>query len=230
MKLSAIKESLRPIDYTIIVLTLGSAIAYSVIQHRIDILGTVALLFGVTGTVLSAKRSIWNFVFSTVNVALYAIIAYNATNYGQAALNALYYLPMQFIGWHAWSRRKDEHNSSKVRSRSLTARQMLLCVAALVAGVAAAWASMRYLTDAAHPFKDSLTTVLFVIGQILLTLAVWQQWIFWIAGNLVNIVLWGMVMASGDMVGGLMVIKYSMYTLNCINGIIIWRRTAQTAK
>ncbi len=229
MKASAIKDTLRPTDYLIIILTLGSTITYSIIQHRIDILGTVALLFGVTGTVLSAKRSIWNFVFSTVNVTLYAIIAYNATNYGQAALNALYYLPMQFIGWRAWSRRKDEHNTSKVRSRSLTRRQMICCVAALIAGVAVTWTAMRYLTDAEHPFKDSLTTVLFVIGQILLTMAVWQQWIFWIAGNLVNIVLWSMVMASGDMVGGLMVIKYSMYMINCINGIVIWRRTAMPA-
>lgn len=230
MRISEIKETLRPVDYAIIILTLGSTVAYSVIQHRVDILGTVALLFGVTGTVLSAKRSIWNFLFGTVNVTLYAIIAYDATNYGQAALNALYYLPMQFIGWRAWSRRKDRRNASKVRSRSLTGRQTVYCITALVAGVAATWCAMRYLTDAAHPFKDSLITVLFVIGQILLTCAVWQQWIFWIAGNLVNIVLWGAVMASGDMVGGLMVIKYSMYMINSINGIIIWRRTAQTAK
>ncbi|MDE6861438.1 MAG: nicotinamide riboside transporter PnuC, partial [Alistipes sp.] len=95
---------------------------------------------------------------------------------------------------------------------------------------AVTWCAMKYLTDAAQPFKDSLTTVLFVIGQILLTMAVWQQWIFWIAGNIVNIVLWSMVMASGDMVGGLMVIKYSMYMINCINGIVIWRRTAKAAK
>lgn len=217
-------------DYAIILLTIGSATAYSVTQHRIEILGTIALLFGVTGTVLSAKRSIWNFLFGTVNVTLYAIIAYEASNYGQAALNALYYLPMQFIGWWTWSRRKESGSSSKVRSRSMNKTRIWQCAAAAAVGVAATWAAMRYLTDAAQPFKDSLTTVLFVIGQVLMTFAFWEQWIFWIAGNLVNIAIWSVVMAGGDMIGGLMVIKYAMYTLNSINGIIIWRRTAERSK
>ncbi len=226
MKTDAGRRVLRPIDYTIIVLTLGSAVAYSVIQHRVDIMGTVALLFGVTGTVLSARRSIWNFVFGTVNVALYAVIAYNASNYGQAALNALYYLPMQFVGWWAWSRRKDSADRSRVKARSMTGRQMLLCLAAAAVAIAAVWYTMRTLTDAAQPFKDSFITVVFVIGQVLMTFAFWQQWLFWIAGNIANIALWGIVMADGEIVGGLMVIKYSMYLINSVGGAITWRRTA----
>ena len=105
------KPTLRPFDLTIIILTVGSALAYSLIKGQFELLGTVALLMGVTGTVLSAKRSIWNFLFGAVNVTLYAIIAYKTSNYGQAALNALYYLPMQVVGYLAWSRRKDSSDS-----------------------------------------------------------------------------------------------------------------------
>jgi hypothetical protein len=47
------------------------------------------------------------------------------------------------------------------------------------------------------------------------------------AGNILNVVLWSVVMAQGEMLGGLMLIKYSMYTLNSINGILIWRRSAK---
>ncbi len=103
---------------------------------------------------------------------------------------------------------------------------MLLCLAAAAVAIAAVWYTMRTLTDAAQPFKDSFITVVFVIGQVLMTFAFWQQWLFWIAGNIANIALWGIVMADGEIVGGLMVIKYSMYLINSVGGAITWRRTA----
>ena len=220
-------STLRPFDVTIIVITVLSAIAYTIITKKFEAIGTIALLMGVTGTVLSAKRSIWNFLFSAVNVSLYAYISFEASNYGQAALNALYYLPMQVIGYVAWSRRTESGDKSKVKTRSMTAGQIILTVAlTLVAGVAIYFA-LRHFTDAGQPLKDSFVTTVFIVGQILMTLAFWEQWFFWMAGNVLNVVLWAVVMAEGDVVGGLMVIKYAMYTINSINGIIIWRRSAK---
>jgi nicotinamide mononucleotide transporter len=220
-------STLRPFDITIIVITVLSAIAYTIITKKFEVIGTIALLMGVTGTVLSAKRSIWNFLFSAVNVSLYAYISFEASNYGQAALNALYYLPMQVIGYVAWSRRAESSDKSKVKTRSMTAGQIILTVAlTLVAGVGIYFA-LRHFTDAGQPLKDSFVTTVFIVGQILMTLAFWEQWFFWLAGNVLNVVLWAVVMADGNVVGGLMVIKYAMYTINSINGIIIWRRSAK---
>lgn len=220
-------STLRPFDIAIIAITVLSALAYSLIMKKFEVIGTIALLMGVTGTVLSAKRSIWNFLFSAVNVSLYAYISFEASNYGQAALNALYYLPMQVIGYVAWSRRAESGDKSKVKTRSMTARQIILTVAlTIVAGVGIYFA-LEHFTDAEQPLKDSFVTTVFIVGQILMTLAFWEQWFFWLAGNVLNVVLWAVVMAQGDVVGGLMVIKYAMYTINSINGIIIWRRAAR---
>lgn len=219
--------TLRPFDIFIIVCTVGSALAYSLIKGQFELLGTVALLMGVTGTVLSAKRSIWNFLFGAVNVTLYAIIAYKTSNYGQAALNALYYLPMQFVGWWMWSHRKEEGEKSKVQSRSMSPLQILVSVLCTAAGTLLLGYLLSRFTDAAQPLKDGFVTTVFIVGQILMTLTFWQQWFFWLAGNLLNVVLWAVVMAEGEMLGGLMLIKYSMYTLNSINGILIWHRAAK---
>ncbi|MBQ8272230.1 MAG: nicotinamide mononucleotide transporter [Tidjanibacter sp.] len=219
--------TLRPFDIFIIVCTVGSALAYSLIKGQFELLGTVALLMGVTGTVLSAKRSIWNFLFGAVNVTLYAIIAYKTSNYGQAALNALYYLPMQFVGWWMWSHRKEEGEKSKVQSRSMRPVQILVAVLCTAAGTLLLGYLLSRYTDATQPLKDGFVTTVFIVGQILMTLTFWQQWFFWIAGNLLNVVLWAVVMAEGEMLGGLMLIKYSMYTLNSINGILIWHRAAK---
>lgn len=219
--------TLRPFDIFIIVCTVGSALAYSLIKGQFELLGTVALLMGVTGTVLSAKRSIWNFLFGAVNVTLYAIIAYKTSNYGQAALNALYYLPMQFVGWWMWSHRKEEGEKSKVQSRSMRPVQILVSVLCTAAGTLLLGYLLSRYTDATQPLKDGFVTTVFIVGQILMTLTFWQQWFFWLAGNLLNVVLWAVVMAEGEMLGGLMLIKYSMYTINSINGIIIWRKGAK---
>ena len=221
------KQTLRPFDLTIIILTVGSALAYSLIKGQFELLGTVALMMGVTGTVLSAKRSIWNFLFGAVNVTLYAIIAYKTSNYGQAALNALYYLPMQFVGWWMWSHRKDEGEKSKVKSRSMTPKQLIITTLCTAVGVVVLWYVLSHYTNASQPLKDGFVTTVFIVGQILMTLAFWQQWFFWLAGNILNVVLWAVVMAQGEMLGGLMLIKYSMYTINSINGIIIWRKGAK---
>ena len=220
-------STLRPFDLVIIICTIGSALAYSLIKGQFELLGTVALMMGVTGTVLSAKRSIWNFIFGAVNVSLYAIIAYKTSNYGQAALNALYYLPMQFIGWWMWSRRRAEGEKSKVKARSMTPKQMVLAVLGTACGTLLLWFVLSHYTDASQPLKDGFVTTVFIVGQILMTLAFWQQWFFWLAGNVLNVVLWAVVMAEGEMLGGLMLIKYSMYTLNSINGILIWRKASK---
>lgn len=224
------KSTLKPFDITIIVLTVGSALAYSLIMQKFELLGTVALMMGVTGTVLSAKRSIWNFLFGAVNVSLYAIIAFQTSNYGQAGLNALYYLPMQFIGWWAWSHRKDEGDKSKVKTRSMRPWQIVVAVAATAVLTLVLWFVLSRYTDAAQPLKDGFVTTVFIVGQILMTFAFWEQWFFWLAGNLLNVALWAVVMAQGEMVGGLMLIKYSMYTINSINGILIWHRGAKAEK
>ncbi|MBP3440132.1 MAG: nicotinamide mononucleotide transporter [Tidjanibacter sp.] len=220
-------STLKPFDIAIIVITILSALAYSLIMKKFEPIGTIALMMGVTGTVLSAKRSIWNFLFSAVNVTLYAIIAFNTQNYGQAALNALYYLPMQVVGYWAWSHRKDSGDKSKVKTRSMRPVHLALAILGSAAGTLLLAYLLGTFTDATQPLKDGFVTTVFIVGQILMTLAFWEQWFFWLAGNILNVVLWAVVMAEGEMVGGLMLIKYAMYTINSINGIIIWRRAAK---
>lgn len=107
---------------------------------------------------------------------------------------------------------------------------LLLAVVGTAVGTIILAYILGHYTDAGQPLKDGFITTVFIIGQILMTLAFWEQWFFWLAGNLLNVALWAVVMAEGEMVGGLMLIKYAMYTINSINGIIIWRRGAKQSQ
>ena len=85
-------------DWFLIVGVIASNIIYSVLSGEIDAVGSIASIAGVLCVVLVAKGSIWNYLFGVINVSMYAYISYKASLYGDAALNALYYVPMQFIG------------------------------------------------------------------------------------------------------------------------------------
>ena len=96
---------LSPYDWFLIGGVVATNILYSVLSGTIDIVGSVAGVAGVLCVVLVAKGSIWNYLFGIVNVSMYAYISYKASLYGDAVLNALYYVPMQFIGWWQWRKR-----------------------------------------------------------------------------------------------------------------------------
>lgn len=89
-------------DWFLISGVIISNLLYSVLSGNVDVVGSVAGIAGVLCVVLVAKGSIWNYLFGIVNVSLYAYISYKAALYGDAALNAFYYVPMQFIGWWQW--------------------------------------------------------------------------------------------------------------------------------
>ena len=92
-------------DWFLIIGVIASNIVYSLLSGDVDPVGSIAAIAGVLCVVLVAKGSIWKYLFGLVNVTMYAYISYKTSVYGDAALNALYYLPMQFIGWWQWRKR-----------------------------------------------------------------------------------------------------------------------------
>lgn len=64
------------------------------------IMGIVSATTGVACVVCTGKGKLSAYIFGLVNCVLYAIISYNANLYGETMLNALYYIPMQFVGFY----------------------------------------------------------------------------------------------------------------------------------
>ena len=91
------KQVLSAFDIFLIIGVILSNVAYSILCNELDVLGSLACVTGVLCVVLVAKGNIWNYAFGLVNVSLYAWISYKSSLYGDAGLNALYYLPMQFV-------------------------------------------------------------------------------------------------------------------------------------
>ena len=220
-------------DWFLIVGVIVTNIVYSVLTESLDVIGSVAGITGVLCVVLVAKGSIWNYAFGLVNVSLYAWISYKAALYGDAGLNALYYLPMQFIGWWQWRRRgaavsdaEAGENGVQVKARRMTPLQRVLLAAVCVVLVVAGGFLLRYLGDP-QPFKDSATTILSIIAQALMALAFMEQWALWIITNVISVVMWSVCVARGDAHSGVMVIMWIFYLLNSLNGLRTWLKLSR---
>ena len=202
-----------------------TSIVYSMVTRTFDLTGLMAGITGVVCVVLVAKGSIWNYLFGIVNVSLYAWISYKASLYGDAALNALYYFPMQFIGIWQWRKRGAE-SSNQVRARRLNAWQRIGVFVSAVFLIAAFGFLLRTFGDP-QPFKDSATTVLSIIAQILMALAFMEQWLFWIITNIISIIMWAVCIAGGEPHAELMLIMWVFYLLNSLNGCRVWLRLSR---
>lgn len=227
---------LGPYDIFLIIGIISTNAIYSVTSGTLDIIGSVAAVTGVLCVVLVAKGSIWNYLFGLVNVSLYALISWKAALYGDAALNALYYLPMQFIGWWQWRRRGaalSEASSSapdhdvRVRARRMTTRQRLVLFAVCAALVVAGGFLLEALGDP-QPFKDSATTVLSIIAQALMAMAFMEQWILWILTNIISVVMWSVFVVEGQVHAEVMVIMWTFYLLNSLNGFRVWLKLSSS--
>ena len=190
-------------------------ILYSVFSGSVDVLGSLTGIAGVLCVVLVAKGSIWNYLFGLVNVSLYAWISFKTGLYGDAALNALYYFPMQFIGWWQWRKRGastvrgEDGQASIVHARRLTPGQLAVLVTVCAAGIVLGAFVLDKLGDP-QPWKDSVTTVLSIIAQFLMALAFMEQWVLWIITNIVSVIMW------------------IFYLANSINGLRVWLKLSRS--
>jgi nicotinamide mononucleotide transporter len=220
-------------DWFLIAGVIASNIIYSALSGNVDIVGSVAGIAGVLCVVLVAKGNIWNYLFGIINVSMYAYISYKAALYGDAALNALYYVPMQFIGWWQWRKRGAALSEAEtggagvqVKARRFTWHQRAILALGCAAGVIAVGYVLKHFGDP-QPFKDSATTVLSIVAQALMALAFMEQWALWIITNVISVAMWSICVVRGEAHAAVMVIMWVFYLLNSLNGFRVWLKLSR---
>ena len=156
-------NTLKPFDWLLIGGIIFVNFLYAILEQELDVIGSLAAVSGVVCVVLVARGNIFNYLFGILNVSLYAWISFKAGLYGDAALNALYYFPMQFIGWYSWIGRRREEESVTIVARRLRVKERAsLALFSIMITVLVAVA-LHYFKDP-QPLKDSATTVLCVLS------------------------------------------------------------------
>lgn len=216
----------KPWEIAWIVISSAVIVALSV-YWKDTAMGIVSSTTGVICVVCTGKGKLSAYLFGLVNSVLYAIIAFRATYYGETMLNALYYVPMQFVGFYVWSKNMDPQ-THEVRKRHMgwSARVVMLAVIGL-ATVGYGWV-LRRLGDA-MPYVDSFTTVCSVVAMVVSVKMFAEQWWIWTAVNVFTVYMWGIRFRQGqDDIATLMM--WVVYLGNSLIMLFKWEREIMRRK
>jgi nicotinamide mononucleotide transporter len=186
----------------------------------VSTLELAATVLGLLNVTLIVRRSVWNYPFGIVMVALYAVIFWRAKLYSDAGLQVFFFV-VQFYGWWAWTRAREVDGEIIVetmgpKERASWAATGIICVA-LWGGV------MHRLTDASYPWWDGSVAILSIAAQILMTRRKIENWWLWIVVDLISV---GLYAAKGLWPTMLL---YNVFLLLAVWGLIGWRRAAREA-
>lgn len=189
-----------------------------------NVLGIVSALTGVICVVCTGKGKLSAYTFGLVNSALYAIISFQATYYGETMLNALYYVPMQFVGFYIWNKNIDQ-NTKEVHKRHMSWSGRFSLALAIAVGTATYGIALKYMGDA-MPFVDAFTTISSVFAMIISVRMFAEQWWIWVAVDVVTIYMWYQNFVSGnDNIATLLM--WVVYLVNAIIMLVKWERESR---
>ncbi|MGC5324616.1 nicotinamide riboside transporter PnuC [Brevibacillus sp. SYSU BS000544] len=188
-----------------------------------SLLGLISSLTGMMCVVLVAKGKISNYYFGIIQTATYAYISYGYSLYGEAMLNALFYLPVQFIGIYMWNKNRTENSvkGEDVAVRRLGKRGWMYLVLTAVVG-STLYAELLHTIGGQAVRLDSAAVVLSIIAQILMLKRYAEQWALWITVNVLSISLWIVTLVSQGGNDFNMVVMWSAFLINSLYGYYNW--------
>lgn len=190
-----------------------------------SMMGIISAVTGVACVVCTGKGKLSAYVFGLVNSALYALISWQARLYGETMLNALYYVPMQFVGFYVWSRNMDQQTGEVVKKRMKPIGFVVMCAA--IAGATVLYGLLlKHLGDA-MPYVDAFTTVSSVVAMIISVGMYAEQWWIWVAVDVFSVYMWWCDFRSGsDNMATLLM--WAVYLGNAVIMLIRWEKEART--
>ncbi len=180
----------------------------------------IAVALGLANIVLLIRRSIWNYPFGLVMVALYFLIFRDARLYSDMLLQ-VFFFAVQGWGWRAWARAGGLDGPVAV-ARLSNDQRWYWSGGVILATALWGW-GMHYFTDATAPWWDAAVAMGSVAAQILLVQRRIENWVGWI---IVDVLAIGLFASRGlNLTAGL----YGVFLLLSIWGLIEWRRAARVA-
>jgi nicotinamide mononucleotide transporter len=175
----------------------------------------VAVVIGVINILLIIRRSVWNFPFGIVMVALYSVIFTQAKLYSDAGLQ-VFFLAANAYGWWSWGRNKKD--AGEVEVLRLSIREKPIWATGCVLAIAAWGSFMAHNTDASYPYWDASVAMLSITGQILMARRVIENWHYWIVVNVISIPLY--IVKDLNLTAGL----YVLFLILAIMGLREWMK------
>ncbi len=187
------------------------------------LLGLISSITGMLCVVLVAKGKISNYYFGIIQTSTYAYISYTYGLYGESMLNALFYFPVNIIGIFLWRKHTTDVQVSgeDVEIKRLNKKGWITVISiSIVASIL--YAIFLNAIGGQQVRLDSAAVVLSVIAQILMLKRFAEQWILWIAVNILSVALWLITLTQSGGNDWSMLVMWTAFLVNSIYGYINW--------
>lgn len=180
------------------------------------VLGMIAGISGIICNVFISKGKISNYFFGLIFAYSYFYVSLGANFLGEMNTTLYVYIPAQFIGYFLWKENmRKAQGGETVVTKALSLQGWIGLSAFLALGTLIFVQVLNYFGGSSTGL-DGLTTIIVVAAQALMLLRFREQWLLWIALNILSIVLWAETPS--------MIIMYSAYLLNSIYGYYNWTK------
>ncbi|WP_239421827.1 nicotinamide riboside transporter PnuC [Bacillus sp. CGMCC 1.16541] len=183
---------------------------------------TLEMLASLTGLIcvwLNARENIWNYPVGFINVALFAYIFYEAKLYADMILQG-FFAVLMVIGLYVWLTKRQ---GQKVRPTRKMTKAEVIGTIVFIPILGFAWGfALHQWTDASIPYIDATVAITSVVAQYFLSKKVLENWILWIAIDVVSI---GMYVYK-DLF--MIAFTYVVFLMIAIYGWITWKREYKT--
>ena len=185
----------------------------------VELLGTV---FSLICVYLAAKHNQWTWFFGAIGVLFFGFLFFEYNLYSDAALQLLFFLPIQVWGFLHWRKLASQANDSSV-TLSLTSFSVVAIIAAIGVLTGINGYLMATYTDADFAFADAWTTWMSVFAQVLMIRKYWQSWVLWVVVDIGAIYIY--FAKSLYVVSGLYFIFLIMASFGLIKWYTDWKQS-----
>ena len=222
-EIKKILKSFTYFEWSMILAVIGFTTYFSIIDTENTVMylivDAIAAISGILCVVLCAKGKKSQYIWGLINVIGYVIIAWINKYYGEVMLNALYYLPSQFIGYYLWNKHINKDND-KVEGNKLNLTKSILLVIVCFIGILL-YKEVLDLLGGNGTLLDSASTTISIFANLLMMLRYREQWLLWIIIDAITVAMW---LLAKDFV---MVTMWSVYLVNAFYGYYNWSKISK---
>ena len=193
----------------------------SLISSLTPLEGT-AVCFGLVSVYLSTRENIWSWPTAIVNVGLYSVLFFREKLYADMGLQVIYLL-LSIYGWYEWL--YGGENRSALHVSRITARLAMRLAGIGVLGSVVLGTLLYRTTDASLPYLDSTLSVFSLIAQWLMTRKVLENWVIWIALDVVYV--WMFIFLKQL---HFTAFQYAVFLALAVLGFRDWKRSFDTRR
>jgi len=180
----------------------------------------IAVFFGIMSVWFARQANLLVYPTGIISTVIYMYITFTIQLYADMGIN-FFYTAMSIYGWYVWTRRDDQQrvrpirwNTKKQQATGIALIPVLYVVIYLLLYVFKQ-DDPEYM-QSYIPYVDSFTTSIFLIGMYFMARKKIENWIYWIAGNVVSVPLYfvkGLVFTS---------FQFAVFLVLAVLGLMAW--------